>query len=186
MVLGRFPSQYAFIWLLQVGAIVIIWNFLPSSASRVLIVSLVASSSLLLIRHQKEMAIMTSVGLLTALALLWLSNGFIAPVTGAAVVFTGIVLTGLLIGVKTDTTEPSDSLPFWIILGFAMAQISSIAAIWPANFFQRTVLSLVFFYFLWHLGIYLYNPVKNWLMNHFIYSLVAVIVVIGSIIAGSK
>lgn len=76
---------------------------------------------------------------------------------------------------RSDVTE-------WLFLGFLTAQINSLLLFWPFSFFENALVSFIAYYALWQLIRILQAPARRSLIAHFVFTCLAVIVVIGVII----
>lgn len=168
-------ARIIFFWLIQLGVLILVWNFLPNRLSAALLVILVLASLLFLAIKSIELAVITNVVLIITATQLWVTQGSFPPFWGTPFVVVGIVLTGLL------AEQPSGrKLTEWLILGFATAQLASLTSYLPVAFFHKAILSGTFFYIFWQLF-------KLWdtdepLLGHFVFGTLAVMVIIGSMI----
>lgn len=173
------PYLSLFFWLLPLISLVAVWDSLPRAATQLTLSVVAAVIGISATnRHTSYPMIGTPFFLLLA-ANYYQAYLLLNPLLISIVVLIGIPLIGLLVRklgsleiTRTDTTN-------WLILGFLTAQINSLLLFWPFSFFENTLLSFIVFYALWQLIGLFENPKRKSLIAHFVFTVVAVIVVLG-------
>lgn len=93
-----------------------------------------------------------------------------------------IPLTGLWARKINRLPVDRGIVTYWLVLGFMTAQVNSLLIFWPFSFFENTLISFIIYYTFWQL-IQLYDSAsRKSLIAHFVFTLLAAIVVIGAVI----
>jgi len=193
---GRLPKSLIAFWLIQVAAVIVLWNFLPTPLTGDLMILLIAINSALLYLRQFELPIFSNVALILALAHFWMGNGFLSPVAASALIFVGIAITGLIAqsldtrqtarGTDDQTPEiigvmSRENLRAWFLIGLFTAEIASLAEFWPITYLQKSILCLAIFYLVWQLW-QVIGAARKPIFLHFIFAGLAVMVVVANIV----
>lgn len=157
---------------------------MPSAKSQVALLLLMGFVVLSTMWKQTELPILTTIFLSLVLISYWQVNYPNWPIIG--VVATAIVvpllgLAGEKINRTDDTVEDHHLVSHWLLLGLISAEALTIFSYWPVSFFNRSLLTGIFFYAFWQL--FRLPEIKSRaIITHFAFVAVAVILVIGVII----
>lgn len=179
---NRLPYLSILYWVIPLVATGIVWDSLPrfstqlSLASAALIVGLAATL------RQVSYPIIGTPFFILLIASYYQSFLLVDPLVISALILIALPVSSIylyrLAGkpiTRTDITE-------WVFLAFLTAQINSLLLFWPFSFFENALVSFIAYYTLWQLVRILEAPARRSLIAHFVFTCLAVIVVIGVII----
>jgi len=135
---GNLPKSLLFIWFSQIAIVSVLWNFLPTQNSALLLIGLIIVNAILLYSRQLDLPLLTSVILILSLSHFWQGNGFINPLVGSTLIFVGVALTGMATQILKGSFNQDSGLA-WILIGLFTSQIATLTQYWPVSFFQKAL-----------------------------------------------
>jgi len=180
----RLPKSLIILWLIQIAIIGVLWDFLPSSLTGNLLLTLAAVNGVLLYLRQLELPVFSTISLLLVLVHFWLGNGYTSPLLASLVVFVGSALVGLISAGSTGTIG-RDEILVWSLVGLFTSQITTLTQFWPISYFQKSMLGTIVFYLVWQswrLTGQANGEGRRSILWHFIFVGLAVMVVVANII----
>ncbi len=165
-------------WVLILVGVAVMWRLLPTGFSQLAILVLVISSFISGWRGNVLPTVYASA--LLGLSLINYGQALLQwpAISATAAVF---VLMLLITTVKNRFHEGRVGQTEQVLLAFFIAQVNSITSLWPISSFNRSLLTGIAFYVLWH--IFEERGGENvGLGKHFVFAVLAAILVIGSII----
>ena len=144
----RLPKSLIFLWVVQIAITMALWDFLPSSLTGKMLLTLVVVNGVLLYLRQLELPIFSTVALLLVLAHFWLGNSYASPLVASLVVFFGATTLGLIsAGIRGPIGR--DEVLVWTLVGLFTSQIATLVQFWPISYFQKSMLGTIIFYLVW-------------------------------------
>lgn len=177
---GQLEPHRVVFWSLMIIGLVITWRLLPTTFSQLMYLVLFFVSVIAVRINQIQFAGLSAVFFAVVSINYWQLTTAISPLlTGLLIVLVCTVI-GKLIEASTDSK--GSHLIYWLILGFAVAQTNAIFIQWPISFFSRSLLTGLSFYLFWQLLEMREGALTKQLAGHFLFVMIAVIVVISTII----
>jgi hypothetical protein len=180
----RLPKSLIILFLIQIAIIGVLWDFLPSSLTGNLLLTLAAVNGVLLYLRQLELPVFSTISLLLVLVHFWLGNGYTSPLLASLVVFIGSALVGLISAGSTGTIG-RDEILVWSLVGLFTSQITTLTQFWPISYFQKSMLGTIVFYLVWQSWRVIGQADgegRRSILWHFIFVGLAVMVVVANII----
>jgi len=175
----------AFFWIVPFFVTAVVWDSIPQPATQLglVLASLIIGLSAAL--RQMHYPLIGTPFFILLLANYWLSaldinNPLVVAVT--FFVFISIPAAGLWARRLDRLAVDRDSIIHWLVLGFLIAQINSLLIFWPFSFFENSLISFIVFYAFWQLIQLFGFSSRRSLIAHFVFTLLAVIVVIGAVL----
>lgn len=172
-------------WLISFVAVIVLWRFMPSAKSQIALLLLLGFVVLSTLWKQTELPILTTIFLSLGLISYWQVIHPAWPIIGAvatALVVPMLGLAGEKINRSNAEMEDHHLVSRWLLLGLISAEALTIFSYWPISFFNRSLLTGIFFYTFWQFFRLQETSQTRGLIAHFAFVSVAVILVLGVIL----
>jgi hypothetical protein len=179
---NRLPYLSILYWVIPLVATSIVWDSLPRLATQLSLISAAVIIGLAATLRQVSYPIIGTPFFILLIASYYQSFLLVDPLIISALVLVALPLSSVYLYriagrpiSRADATE-------WVFLAFLTAQVNSLLLFWPFSFFENALVSFIAYYGLWQLIRILEAPKRRSLIAHFVFTCLAVIVVIGVII----
>jgi hypothetical protein len=179
--LRRLHWPVIFFAIVPIASLIVIWPYTPSPAARLAL--LVAGVLMVFMVWLKKIDLPLVGAVLFSLVLANFSYiKLSSPLLASIIVFGSINVIGLTAGLIDQQSLNRQTLVNWFLISLATTEVSSVVVFWPFSFFNRALITFLFFYALWY-----YLKIKEGGSNqsvlaHFIFVSLAVILVLGTLI----
>lgn len=171
-----------YFWLVPLIVLAATWDSIPQAATQLGLVAVLVIVGLSASLKQINYPLIGTPFFILLLANYWLfqqdiSSPWIVPITAFTLIL--IPLTGLFARQLGRLPINREVTVHWLMLGFLTAQVNSLLIFWPFSFFENTLISFIAYYALWQLIQLFGTKSRRSVVAHFVFTLVAVIVVLG-------
>lgn len=175
----RLPYLSILYWIIPLISTGLVWDSLPRSATQLslaiaaIIVGLAASL------RQVNYPIIGTPFFILLIASYYQSFLLVNPLAISVLIMIALPLTTILLYRLAEQKIEHTTLVELVVLGFLTAQVNSFLLFWPFSFFENALVSFVTYYALWQLIQILHRPSTKSLIAHFVFTCLAVILVLG-------
>lgn len=175
----RLPYLSILYWIIPLISTGLVWDSLPRSATQLslaiaaIIVGLAASL------RQVNYPIIGTPFFILLIASYYQSFLLVNPLAISVLIMIALPLTTILLYRLAGQKIEHTTLVELVVLGFLTAQVNSFLLFWPFSFFENALVSFVTYYALWQLIQILHRPSTKSLIAHFVFTCLAVILVLG-------
>ena len=183
--LTRSP-QVTIFWLISYVSTLIIWQSLPTQLSQTGIIMLLIITAFLTLTKHYQLPFLTAIIFIFIVFNKWQVDKTNSLQISIVIIFIATTALGI-VKEKVSPEAPPYSLSLfsrWALLGMICSEMFSFFSNWPISYINRSILLTTVFYFFYQL-LDLYSSSdnkKSELIVHFIFSSLAVMVIIGIII----
>ncbi len=179
---NRLPYLSILYWVIPFLATSIVWDSLPRLATQLSLIAAAIIIGLAATLRQVNYPIIGTPFFILLIASYYQSFLLVDPLFISALVIVALPLSSIYLYRIAGQTIGRAEITEWFFLAFLTAQINSLLLFWPFSFFENALVSFIGYYALWQLVRILESPARRSLIAHFVFTCLAVIVVIGVII----
>ncbi len=173
------PYLSLFFWLVPLISLVAVWDSLPRASTQLALAIAALMVGLTASNRQVSYPLIGTPFFILLAANYYQAFLLLNPLLISLVVLVGIPTSGLGVRKLERLSIEKEDVINWLILGFLTAQVNSLLLFWPFSFLENTLVSFIVFYALFQLIGLFSNPVRRSIIAHFVFTLLAVILVIG-------
>lgn len=169
-------------WALPVVGLALDWNLVTTALGRYVVVVLFALVTVALVRKWFELGLLVGIFSYLVIVNSWVFAGAINHFYGTTLTFIVVLTIGFISARANHSLDPAMPWIYWLLVALVTAQINSLIFYLPFNFIEQTLLSGVFFYYIWYWleGSSRYNAKQK--LQHLVYVTALAILVIGEAI----
>lgn len=173
----------AIFWILPFAGLVLGLGLVETVVGRLVVLALMILAMIAPWRKWIEFTLLLGVFSFVMVINSWVYAGTMSHFLGTVAVFITIVTVGL--SASNASSTAGRAVPLWVywpIVGLVISQINSLTFYLPFSFVEQTLLSVLFFYYLWYwLERFPEAPPRRRL-SHLVYVSVLAIVIVGEAI----
>ncbi len=175
----RLPYLSILFWVIPLVGTALVWESLPRAATQF---SLAAAAVLIGIAaslRQLNYPIIGTPFFVLLIASYYQSFLLIDPLIISALVVIALPAVNIYLYRLAEQELNRKEIVELVFLGFLTAQVNSLLLFWPFTFFENALISFIAYYALWQLIRILNRSTTKSVVAHFVFTCLAVILVIG-------
>lgn len=177
------PRQHILLlpyWIIVIATFFISWKFLPTVASQFAVGFILSLGLIASLFMQFELLFLLCVSSLIILANIALVNWPQLQIVWLSAFLAAVYICGLLRDVIRAQLGDIPTYLRWFVVAVLTTELLTMVNYWPVSFFDRTLMTLTVFFGLWKA--FEVDSERRSLRAHFVFVVLAVILVVGSII----
>lgn len=175
----RFPYLSVLYWIIPLVGTGLVWDALPRSATQVSLAAAAVIVGLAATLRQVNYPIIGTPFFVLLIGSYYQSFLLVNPLLISAVIMIVLPLVNVLLYRLADQKVTRNEVIEFVVVGFLTAQVNSFLLFWPFSFFENALVSFVAYYTLWQLIHILNHAGTKSLIAHFVFTCLAVILVLG-------
>ena len=178
----RLLSLSLLYWVIPLVGTMLVWDSLPKAATQFSLLVAAVIVGLAATMRQVNYPIIGTPFFILLIASYYQSFLLVDPLLISALLVIALPLTSFWLYRLADQKIERQQVIELIFLGFLTAQINSLLLFWPFSFFENALVSFIGYYALWQLIRILDRATPRALIAHFIFTCLAVILVLGVLV----